>query len=275
MTDSDLVPRLWGLVEAIRDSAPLVHNITNLVVHNDTADAIAAVGGTQITLHNVEEARDAAAACAAIAVNLGTLNDAFLHCARDAVALAASLDRPWVLDPVAAGFTAYRSEAAREFLDLGPTVVKANASEVLALAGRAHGGRGADSVHSVSAAADAASRMARRHGSIVVVSGSDDMITDGTRRAMVSNGRPVMGRMIGAGCMLTSVIGCFLAVSDRPFEAALAAVAYFDVAGELAAERAEGPGTFKPLFIDALYNLERGVFLERVRVSGDTVHALA
>jgi len=267
MTHSDLTARLWDLAETVRVSAPLVHNITNLVVQNDTADAIAAAGATQITLHNLEEAREVAALCAAAAINLGTLNEPFLQCAREAVTVAASLGRPWVLDPVAAGFTAYRTAAAREFLGMRPTVLKANASEILVLAGHADGGRGAESIHSVENAAEAARNLARRYGSVVVVSGPQDMITDGARGATVSNGHPLMGRMIGSGCMLTSVIGAFVAAGDSHFETALAAVAYFGVAGELAAERADGPGTFKPLFIDALHNLGRETFDARVRVT--------
>jgi len=190
-----------------------------------------------------------------------------LRCARDALAGAGEHGRPWVLDPVAAGLTTYRGAAAREFVQAGPTVLKANASEVMALAGLAEGGRGADSIHSVETAAAAARELAGRYGAIVAVTGEQDWITDGVRSATIANGRPLMGRMIGSGCMLTSVVGCALAVADSPWEAVLAAVAYFDVAGELASEGAGGPGTLKPLFIDALYGLEREAFQARVAVT--------
>ena len=267
MNHPDIGVLTWRLADDIRQTAPLIHNITNLVVQNETAEAISAVGGTQITLHTEEEAAEAASACSAIAVNLGTLNTALLLCARTALGTAASLGRPWVLDPVAAGFTAYRTDAATEFLGLRPTVLKANASEVLSLAGGGEKGHGADSIHSVSHAAEAARRLAQRHGCVVAVTGPEDLVTDGERMATVANGRPLMGRMIGSGCMLTAVLGCFLSVAERPFEAALAALAYFDVAGELAADQAQGPGTFKPLLIDALYNLPESALHARLKVS--------
>lgn len=267
MNQPDTVSRIWQMAEAVRESAPLIHNMTNLVVQNDTADAIAAVGGTQITLHNPEEVRDIAGLCAAVAVNLGTLNSAFLDCARDAVAVAGDLGRPWVLDPVAAGLTDYRTKAALEFLALRPTLVKANASEILVLAGGAEGGHGADSIHPVQDAATAAKELALRYGAVIVVSGPEDMITDGRRTATVANGRPLMGRMIGSGCMLTSVAACFLGLGGVPFDAALAAVACFNVAGEIASEGAGGPGTLKPLLLDALDGLTRDSLLARVRIS--------
>ena len=250
--------RFGQLAEAIRQSAPLVHNITNLVMQNDTADAVAAVGGTQITLHTVEEARGAAAICAALAINPGTLDEAWLQCARQALDVAGEHDKPWVLDPVAVGLTPYRTQAMRELLTRRPAVLKANASEILALAEIAAGGRGADSVHEVDEAGDAARRLAKQFGCVVVVTGEQDLITDGEHVVRIANGAPLMGRMIGSGCMLTSVIACYLAVSNDPFEAAQAAVAHFTIAGQLAAQHAAGPGTLKPHLIDELYNMSTG-----------------
>lgn len=257
---------IWGLAQSLRASAPLVQNITNLVVQTDSADAIAAVGGTQVTLHTIEEADAAARVCSALALNLGTLDEAFLRCARTAVPIIQHRKLGWVLDPVAAGMTSYRREAAREFLETGPTALKANASEVLAVAGDNRRGRGADSVDPVEDAMDAARELAARHHCVVIVTGARDFLTDGERDVFVENGDPLMGRMIGAGCMLTAVVGCFLAVSEDPFDAAIAATAYYGVAGEIAAERATGPGTLKPLLIDALYNLTREELESRLRL---------
>lgn len=262
----DPAVRFWQVSQAIRRSAPLIHNITNLVVQNDTAAAISAVGATQVTLHHPEEARDAARASAALALNPGTLNDAWLCCAREALQVAAEDGKPWILDPVAAGLTRYRTDAARELLRLGPTVLKTNASELLVLAGQADAGRAADSIHSVDEASAAAMDLARRHGCVVVVTGAEDLLTDGEQVVRLGNGHAMMGRMIGSGCMLTSVIACFLAVSDPPFEAAQAAVACFTVAGEIAAENAGGPGTLKPLLVDALHALDGDELRRRLRI---------
>lgn len=256
----------WKLADAIRSEAPLVQNMTNLVVQNDTADAIAAIGGTQVTLHTTEEAEAAASICAGLALNLGTLNEDFLHCARLAVQTMVTLNRDWVLDPVAAGMTAYRREMTREFLERRPSVLKANASEIIALAGATRRGRGPDSVDRVEDALDAAVGLARRYACIVVVTGSTDLVTDGDRTIRLQNGHPMMGRMIGSGCMLTSIVGCYLAVTDNIFEAAASAVTYFNVAGQIAAENAAGPGTLKPLLIDALYKLTPQDFIAQARV---------
>ncbi|HYW76797.1 MAG TPA: hydroxyethylthiazole kinase [Gammaproteobacteria bacterium] len=266
MSQDDPAARFWHCSEQVRSAAPLVQNITNLVMQHDTAAAIAAVGGTQMTLHGIEEVREITSVASALAVNPGTLNEAWMGCAREAVAVARQRRIPWVLDPLAVGLSRYRTDAITELLSLGPTVVKANASELLVLAGAEAAGRAADSVHSVEQAAAPARELASRHRCVVVVTGSEDLIADGKRAMRVSNGARLMGRMIGSGCMLTSVMACFLALGNDPLEAAAAAVAHFTIAGELAAERAEGPGSLKPRLIDALYNLDREQFCERLRV---------
>lgn len=266
MAPTGLISELWRHADKLSATAPIIHNFTNLVVQTDTADAIAATGGTQATLHTREEARAAASVAAALAVNVGTLDEDWLAAVKDALDVAADKGTPWVLDPVAAGFTDYRTDAARELLRRGPAVLKGNASEIMVMAGAADAGRAAESVHGVDEAACAAGELARAHDCVVVVTGAEDLITDGKQQTRVANGNPMMGYMIGSGCMLTSVIACFLAIASEPFEAAQAAVAYFDVAGEIAAEQANGPGTLKPLFIDALYALDEGQFRSRARI---------
>jgi hydroxyethylthiazole kinase len=267
MSKSDTSNHPARLVDAVRGAAPLVHNISNLVVQNDTADAIAAVGGTQITLHTEEEAEAVGAVANALAVNPGTLDESWRRCALQAVGTATQRRTPWVLDPVAAGLSDYRRRAAEALLALGPSVLKANASEILVLAGEAASGRAADSIHSVSQATAAARDLARRHRCVVVVTGAEDLITDGDREVALGYGHPLMGQMVGSGCMLTAVIGCFLAVADSAFEAAEAAVAGFTLAGEAAADRADGPGTLKPLFIDALFHLDSSTLQRRMQES--------
>ena len=266
MFDSDSVSRISRMAKNVRARAPLVHNVTNLVVQNETAQAIAAIGGTQVTLHHPEEAAQAASACDALAVNLGTPNDELLLTAHKAVEAVKALARPWVLDPVAAGFTPYRTEAAMELLALGPTLVKANASEVLALSGARARGRAADSVHAVAEAEDAARELSETYGCVVAITGSEDLVTDGERTAVVCNGHPLMGRMIGSGCMLTAVAGCFLAVEQDPFYAALGAMGCFAVAGEYAALNAAGPATMGISLIDALDALEPKEIGRRLRL---------
>ncbi len=269
--DDNPATRLWRHCEAVKSGAPLVQNITNLVMQNDTAAAIAAVGGTQLTLHGVEEAKEIAALAHAVAVNPGTLNADWMKCARDAIEVAGQRRIPWVLDPLAVGLSRYRTEAIMELLSLGPTVIKANASELLVLAGSRDTGRGADSLHSVDEAAQLASSFAATNRCIVVVTGDRDLVSDGKRTIRLSNGAPLMGRMIGSGCMLTSIIACFLGASDDRLDAVTAAVGQFTIAGELAAEQANGPGTLKPLLLDALHGLDHEQFSGRLRAESENL----
>lgn len=274
MTDSALLACIHERVDSLKRTAPLVHNITNRVVEYESAAAIAAVGATQVTVRGREEAAELAGVCAALAVNPGTLTDEWMAAARCAIDVASGLGTPWVLDPVAVGLTRYRTEAARELLALGPTVVKANASEILALAaGSDARGRGADSLHTVGEARGVAAELARRHQCVVIVTGPEDCVTDGQRLATVANGSELMARMIGAGCVLTAVVASFLATGGAPFDAAVAAVAYYGVAGEEAATRAQGPGTLAPALLDALHNLDARTLEARLRVTESTVLA--
>ncbi|AWN16206.1 hydroxyethylthiazole kinase [Salinisphaera sp. LB1] len=264
---NDIAARYARVAAALKQAAPLVHNITNLVVQNDAADAIAAVGGVQMTLHAPAEVAEIAAVADALTVNVGTPDPAWLEAADTAVRTVTRRGRPWVLDPVAVGLSDYRTEAIHKLLTLGPTVIKSNASETLALARTGTSGRAGDSRHAVDDAIDAARRIARQYGCVVAVTGERDLITDGARVVRLHNGDPMMGRMIGSGCMLSSVLACFLAVADDPFEAALAGLAHFAVAGEMAAAHAGGPGTLKPLLIDALYKLDAADLSARLKVS--------
>lgn len=267
MIVADTAEGIWRLAEKVRRTAPLVYNVTNLVMQSGTAEAIAAVGGTQMTLHSVEEVCEVAAQADALAVNLGTLDEPWLACARQAVKITQDRNRPWVLDPVAIGLTRYRTKSALDLLSRRPTVVKGNASEILAISGSGEKGRAADSAHLVEQAAGAAVELARRHHCVVVTTGKADLVTDGDRLISVRNGAALMGHMIGSGCMLTSLIGCYLAVAADPFDAALAAVAVFTVAGEVAAAQAQGPGTLKPHLLDCLYGMNEDLLRERLVVS--------
>lgn len=265
MKASDVGARYARLAAAVRQAAPLIHNITNLVVQNDAADAIAAVGGVQMTLHAPEEACEVASIADALTVNVGTPDTDWIQAADIAVRTIRERGRPWLLDPVAVGLSGYRTDVIERLLAQRPTVIKANASEALALARTGAAGRAADSRHTVGEAVDAAKRLAREYDCVVVVTGACDLITDGVMAVRLSNGDPMMGRMIGSGCMLSSVLGCFLAVADAPFDAALAGLAHFSIAGEVAAANAGGPGTLKPLLIDVLYNLDAATVAARLK----------
>jgi hydroxyethylthiazole kinase len=172
---------------------------------------------------------------------------------------AADAGKPWVLDPVAVGATTLRRDAAARLLALGPTLVRGNASEIIALGGtpgrEGPGGRGVDATEPVAAAELAAVDLARRQRCVVAVTGEIDFVTDGMRAAHVANGHIMMPQVTALGCALTCVCGAFLATGREPFEDTVAALAYYGLAGEHAARGADGPGSFALCFLDALAGL--------------------
>jgi hydroxyethylthiazole kinase len=162
--------------------------------------------------------------------------------------------RPWVLDPVGVGATRFRQETCARLLALQSTAIRGNASEILALAGIGARGRGADAADPVEAAEAAARDLALRTGAVVAVSGPVDYVTDGAQAFRVANGHPLMPRVTALGCSLNGVIAAFL-VGQPALPATVAALAFYGLAGEVAANGARGPGGFQSAFLDALYTL--------------------
>lgn len=239
---------------AMRAQAPLVHNITNFVAMNVMANVLLAIGASPAMVHAREEAAEFAALAQALTVNIGTADPEWGAAMQEAAAVTAGAGRPWVFDPVGVGATRFRQELSAKLLDLRPTVVRGNASEILALAGLGGAARGVDAGDSVAAAEDAARRLAGRTGGIVAVSGPVDFVTDGARAARVANGHAMMPRVTVMGCSLNGVIAAFCA-GQPSYEATMAALAAYGVAGEVAGRTATGPGSFQVAFLDALYAL--------------------
>ncbi|MFN3260893.1 MAG: hydroxyethylthiazole kinase [Pikeienuella sp.] len=250
-------------LEAMRRAGPLVHNITNYVAMQRMADILLAAGAAPAMIHAREEAAEFARIASALTVNIGTLSPEWTAAMAEAAGAARGAGRPWVLDPVAAGATAYRREVSARLVALKPDAVKGNASEILALAGAGGAGRGVEAGDDVAAAEDAARALARLTGGIVAVTGPVDFVTDGARAFRIANGDAVMTRVTAIGCALTGVVAAFLAGEGDRLEAAAAALAYYGVAGERAAAAAAGPGDFAQRFPDALFALD-GAALDRL-----------
>ncbi len=255
-------------LERIRHDAPLVHNITNFVVMNQTANALLAVGASPVMAHALEEVEDMVGFARALVINIGTLSPTWVEAMLKAGRAAVARNVPIVLDPVGCGATPYRTETStRLFNELRPTIVRGNASEILALAGGVGGTKGVDSSHSTDAVADAAAAFARERGCVLSISGKDDLILDGTRMARVHNGHPIMTSITGMGCTASAITGAAAAVAASPFEAALDAMTIMGVAGEIAADASRGPGSFVPAFLDTLWVLDRATLAARARIS--------
>lgn len=241
-------------LQAVRDRAPLIHNITNYVAMNFMANVLLAVGASPAMVHARPEAAEFAGLSQALTVNIGTADPDWGASMREAAGVMAKAGRPWILDPVGVGATLFRQELSAELLALRPTIVRGNASEIMALAGLGGAGRGVDAGDSVASAEAAARALATTTGGVVAISGAVDYATDGARATRIANGHTIMPRITAMGCSLNGVIAAFATVQS-PFEATLSAMALFGLAGEVAGQTAEGPGSFQPAFLDALYRI--------------------
>jgi hydroxyethylthiazole kinase len=243
---------------ALLGATPLVHCLTNTVVQTLTANALLAVGAAPAMVVDPGEAAEFAAVASAVLVNVGTVTRSTAEAMRAAARTAGSVGTPWVLDPVAVGALTLRTELAAELVELRPTVVRGNASEVLATAGAGKGGRGVDSTATPEDALDAAGELARRTGGVVAVSGPVDVVTDGTRTVRIGGGSVLLTRTTGAGCALGALVAAYVAATGDPLTGTVAAHAHVALAAERAAARAEGPGTFAVHWLDALDAVDAG-----------------
>jgi hydroxyethylthiazole kinase len=252
-----------AILRELRERKPLVHQITNYVVMNETANATLAIGALPVMAHAPEEVEEMASLAGALVLNIGTLSRHWIDAMLLAGKAANAADVPVVLDPVGVGATRYRTDAARRILDeVAVTVVRGNAAEVAALAGQRAEIRGVESIAADTDAAAAAQAL----GSIVSVTGAVDHVSDGTRTLAVANGDPLLATITGSGCIASALTGCFVAV-EPTLDGAAAALAALGVAGEDAAREAKGPGTFHANLYDALANLTPESLDERARIT--------
>ena len=266
MTDAD---KVFHDIEAIRATNPVVLSITNYVVTNTTANALLALGASPIMSHAVEEMTELVAISGAVVINLGTIAPEYLAAMDPAWAAADEAGVPVVLDPVGAGASRLRTETPLALLAAHkPFIVRGNASEIMTIAGESGAAaRGVDSSAGSDAAGGAALALAQKHGGAVAVSGETDIVVDAAgARARVLGGSALMPRVTGLGCTATALCAAFAAVNKNPLEAALNACVTMKVAGEMAAERADGPGTLQLHLYDALYNMTASDVARRIKV---------
>lgn len=248
---------LSPLLDRVRTVRPLVHHITNTVTINDCANITLAVGASPVMAEAPEEVAEMVSMADALVLNIGTLSAQQVGSMFLAGEAANDRDCPIILDPVGAGATRFRTSTVMQLLDrLEIAVLKGNAGEIGTLAGADAAVRGVDSGGIEGDPGEICRELAERLGVVVGMSGPVDYVSDGTRVVSVENGTPMMDRVSGTGCMLSSVVGAFAAVSDDRFLSTVAAMAVFGLAGERAAPRAKGPGSFRFKLIDALATME-------------------
>ncbi|MBS1698860.1 MAG: hydroxyethylthiazole kinase [Actinobacteria bacterium] len=270
-TSSDsVVESAAELLTELRAEPPLVHCITNAVVTGFTANTLLALGAAPAMVDITGEAGMFAAISSGLLVNLGTPTPEQRSASLEAVGGARTAGTPWVLDPVAIGVLPVRTALAQDLLALRPTVIRGNASEILALAGVSQGGRGVDALDSTEAAADAARDLARRTGGAVAVSGPVDLLVDAEQEIRIANGDALLTRVTGGGCALGAVMAAFLGAARRTGDSALvaasAATLVYTLAAEDAAAGSAGPGSFAVRLLDALSAIEPEQLAARARV---------
>jgi len=264
----ETVEKSCDILEKIRREHPLVHNITNYVVMNSTANALLALGALPVMAHAVEEVEEMVGLANALVINIGTLSQPWIDSMVKAAGAARDRSIPIVLDPVGAGATRFRTETARRLMGEAPVaVLRGNASEILAVAGQKGITRGVESVHGAEDARLTARDLAKTHGIVVAVTGAEDFVTDGVRMARISNGHPLMGRVTGTGCAASAITGAFCGAERDAFAAAVGALVTFGIAGELAAIRNTGPGSFQVGLLDALDAVDGAMIRECARVA--------
>ncbi len=240
----------------VREKSPLVHNITNYVVMNNTANALLSIGASPVMAHAIEEVRDMVNIASSLVINMGTLSKNWVEAMLIAGEVALKKGIPVVFDPVGVGATPYRNKVASDIIDLcKPGIIRGNASEIMCLVNEKVTTRGVDSTTDSGSALSAAKRLAQQTGAVVVISGAEDFITDGKIVYSVKNGSPLMARVTGMGCTASAITGAFAAVNTNMLVAATHAMAVMSVAGELAAQKSAGPGSMQLNFLDELYNL--------------------
>ncbi|MBM9499173.1 hydroxyethylthiazole kinase [Leptospira sp. 201903071] len=264
MSTTSMIERMWPSPEIVEDlselrkNAPLTHVITNIVVTNWTANVLLAIGASPAMVIAEEEVADFAAIASGVLINVGTVTAIDANSMKIAAKAANKAGTPWVLDPVAAGVLRFRTELSKELLDQKPTVIRGNASEILALVGTAGRGKGVDSTVRSFEALPFAKELSEKTGAIVAVSGEVDYVTNGNDTIAVPGGHTLMTKVTGVGCSLGALIASFLGVQKDPLRATVSASAVFAIAGSRAAQKSKGTGSFAVAFLDELSNLSIG-----------------
>ncbi|MEA1887661.1 MAG: hydroxyethylthiazole kinase [Bacteroidota bacterium] len=240
----------------VRSKSPLVHNITNYVVMNTTANALLALGASPVMAHSTDEVEDMVKIASSLVINIGTLSKHWVDAMIKAGKKAREMGIPVILDPVGVGATPYRTKASLRIIkECRPGVIRGNASEIMALVQEKGDTKGVDSIASSEDAHNAAEMLAKDTGAVVVISGPVDYIIDRESIIEARNGSPMMGKVTGLGCSATALVGAFMAVNKNFLLASAHAMTVMGIAGELAAKKSSGPGTMQMYFLDELHQI--------------------
>ncbi len=258
---------LKSLLEKLRDEKPLVHNITNYVVMNFTANTLLAMGASPVMAHAADEVEEMVSLASALVINIGTLSKHWIESMLKAGRRANELGVPIILDPVGSGATSLRTNTFRNLVkELRLSVVRGNGSEILSIASDSIRTKGVETAHGAEQALETAREVATEIDSVAAITGPVDLITDGKRVIRCSNGHPMLGSVTGTGCAATVTIAAFASVTNDPLEATAAGLAFFGLAGEHAGTKTSSPGSFIVSLLDALYEITPAEFQAQARL---------
>lgn len=270
---NDIAELTGRLLTEVATERPLVQNITNYVSMDIAANALLAAGASPVMVFAPEESPELSPHIQALVINTGTLSTPAAQAMEIAAIAARANNKPWLLDPVGVGGLTFRNETTARLVRHKPSIVRGNASEIIAVARildlthNMAAPRGVDSTSPTSDAHASATHLARHLGCTVVATGAVDLVTDGNRVVRLANGDEIMTRVTALGCSLSSVMGAFLGVARDPFEAAIAALSLYGVAGDIAVRQAKGPASFRVAFLDTLSSLRAADFAGRIRLA--------
>lgn len=259
---------LWTDIQKIKSASPLIHNITNYVVMNNTANALLAFGASPVMAHAEEEVEDMVGLAGALVINIGTLSEAWVAAMRKAMKRAKELNKPIVFDPVGSGATPYRTKTILELISAAPpSIIRGNSSEIKSLVAGSGKTKGVDSTESSEAAIEAGRELCEKYNCVVSISGETDYITDGKQTISVRNGVPMLTRVTGMGCTATALTAAFAAVNSSMLSAAAHGMALTGIAGEIAMKESRGPGSLQVHFLDTLYSISETYINEYLKAS--------
>lgn len=251
----------------IREKSPLIHNITNYVVMNNTANALLSIGASPVMAHAIDEVGEMVNIASALVINIGTLDADWVKAMLIAGKAAQKKQIPVIFDPVGAGATSYRTKVCQQILEeCKPSIIRGNASEIMALVNSNVKTKGVDSMSSSDSALDSAKTLAKDTGSVVVISGQTDYITNGNTTETVSNGNTLMARVTGMGCTATAIVAAFASVNPNMLDAATHGMAVMGISGELAAAKSQGNGSMQIHFLDELFNLDESKLRNKLKL---------
>jgi hydroxyethylthiazole kinase len=248
----------YGLLEKIRANKPVVHHLTNWVTIYDCANIVKALGGSPVMAHAKEEVAQMAEIASSLVLNIGTLTHEFVEAMIIAAKSANKKGIPVILDVCGAGATLLRDKKSFELLDeTRINIIKGNTSEIARISGESVATKGVDAGHVGKDMREIARDLALRRKCTVVVTGKEDIVTNGIKDYIIKNGHPMMTHVVGTGCMATSCMGAFSAVESDLVYASASALICFEIAAECAVKLSRGPGTFKEKIFDCIFNLDK------------------